>query len=176
MIYLLRHTKPHIESGICYGQSDLELDPCTKDKDIAQAIDSISHLSFSAIYSSPLKRCLYLAKEICRARENITLVVDSRVIETNFGSWEMQSWDDIHASDQGKEWFANYLENRAPGGESFNDMIERADSFFDSIKDKGNTLVVTHDGFIRASLVSQGKLKEIDAFNEKYPYGVLKTI
>ena len=176
MIYLLRHTKPFVEKHICYGQTDLDLDPTTKDNDISEALNRVAEIDFSKVYSSPLKRCRLLADIICKDRGIVDPILDNRLLETNFGDWEMKPWDDIFESQEGKVWFENYLELKVPNGESFSDLVERARCFFSSIDESENILIVTHDGFIRATLVYFGEMKKQNIFEEKYPYGVLKTI
>ncbi len=176
MIYLLRHTKPNIDEGICYGHSDLELFPHSVEDDLSKAIESIASLKITKIYTSPLKRCRVLAEAISRSRNMPQPIVDDRLMETNFGDWEMCRWDSIFESELGRAWFDNFLEVATPNGESFLDLQERSRSFFDSIGDQKNILVVTHDGFIRATLINQGILNKNEAFAERYPYGVLKII
>ena len=159
MIYLLRHTKPFVEKHICYGQTDLDLDPTTKDSDILEALNRVAEINFSKVYSSPLKRCRLLADIICKDRGIVNPIRDN-----------------IFESQEGKVWFENYLELKVPNGEAFSDLVERAKCFFSSIDESENVLIVTHDGFIRAALVYFGEMKKQNIFEEKYPYGVLKTI
>ena len=90
-IYLLRHTTPLIEPGICYGQSDLDVT-----ESFASELDRIKtvlpELTNPVVYSSPLKRCLKLAHAL-----NLTEPkVDKRIIEVTFGDWEMQPWEVVH--------------------------------------------------------------------------------
>lgn len=178
IIHLLRHTKPDIDSGICYGITNLGLDPTTAEFDIITAADLVQHKSLKTIYSSPLKRCLQLATAITEMRDkNETVSIDLRVRELDFGDWEMMKWDDIFLRPQSKEWFENYIEAKTPNGESFREMIERATSFFNEIKNQSSDeiLVVTHSGFIRAALVATEKLTPLEAFDLKIEYGELIT-
>ena len=61
-IYLIRHTTPKIDKGVCYGQSDIELaDSFSMEfKEISKSIPK----TFEKVYSSPLKRCTRLASLI----------------------------------------------------------------------------------------------------------------
>ena len=176
MIYLLRHTQPLITRGVCYGQTDLELNPETKATDIENVIKNIEPLAFSVVYTSPLRRCRELAEMICRQRRLPPPIVDTRLMEMSFGEWEMRSWKDIFQSPKGKAWFADYLEKPTPHGESFLQIEQRAASFFAAVNRKDNTLIVSHDGFIRASLVWAGQLERCRAFEERYSYGEIKEI
>ncbi len=176
MIYLLRHTKPDVESGICYGVTDLELDPKGYKLDIEKAIGSVEDICFKAIYSSPLKRCRELAEAVAKPRQQQEqLVFDSRLKELNFGDWEMMLWDDIFLNAQSRDWFDNYIETATPNGESFRDMICRANSFLSDLEgeNEGDILVVTHSGFIRAALVATNRATPSEAFEKRIEYGEL---
>ena len=176
IIYLQRHTKPMVKEGLCYGQTDLDLFPKTMEAEIMSVLKNTEKLSFSKVYTSPLKRCLTLAEAICQQKGFPPPTMDVRLMEMNFGEWEMCAWEDIFRSPKGKEWFTNYMECCTPKGESFLQVMERSADFFRELDPEGNVLLVTHDGFIRASLVRCGLLDIDHAFDERYPYGVLKEI
>lgn len=82
-IYLIRHTTPDIEKGICYGQSDIPLKD-TFPSEVKNILKSIPK-HFDKVYSSPLQRCTQLANYI---DQNNT--IDNRLMELNFGSWELK--------------------------------------------------------------------------------------
>ncbi len=169
MIYLLRHTRPNIKTGICYGITDLELDPTSYIADITQIKESLSRVHFDAIYSSPLKRCRQAAEAFCTEGE---IILDARLKEMNFGEWEMMQWSDIFETQSGKEWFADYINCPTPRGESFSDMVRKARSFIEEIKDNnGTVLVVTHAGFIRAAMVASCVTSVSEVFDRAIEYG-----
>ncbi len=173
MIYLLRHTKPAVKEGICYGVTDLELDSTSCEQDIKCAVETLQGLEFEAIYSSPLKRCMTLAKAASGGAE---IIVDPRLKELDFGDWEMTPWSDIFNQAEGKKWFDNYIEISTPNGESFRELISRAESFIADIKSlKGDILLVTHAGFIRAAMVALGKVSAYEVFDMDIKYGALAT-
>ena len=58
-IYLIRHTAPDIEKGICYGQTDLEL-AHTFSVEAREVLKQLPN-QFDAVYTSPLKRYKQLA-------------------------------------------------------------------------------------------------------------------
>ena len=122
-LYLIRHTRPAIAKGLCYGQSDI---PLTKSfhKEAREVQDRLARCVFSKVYTSPLQRCLLLSKEL-----NLAAQSDSRLMEMNFGEWENQPWDTIFNSPDGKRWFEEYLTTPCPGGESFMDVLTRVESF-----------------------------------------------
>ena len=176
MVYLLRHTTPHVEKGICYGQSDLALDPDLMNEEIAAAVESVRLINVTKIYTSPLQRCRQLAEAVCEVKGLDAPIVDHRLMELNFGDWEMLTWEAIFAQPEGKLWFDNFIEQPTLNGECFMDVIERAKSFFEEHEAEEEILIVTHDGFIRATQMLRGELNKENAFQERYPYGVLKMI
>src|SRR6218665_2037125 len=114
-VYLVRHTETVCEKGICYGQSDVEI---REPYDVVfETI--LSQLPQEAIlYSSPLQRCVVLAKHI---QENIkanSIIEDSRLMEMHFGDWELQSWDAI-PQEVLNSWMEDFVNVRVPNGESF---------------------------------------------------------
>ncbi|RKZ90661.1 MAG: alpha-ribazole phosphatase [Candidatus Parabeggiatoa sp. nov. 1] len=149
-IYLIRHTSVQVESGICYGQTDVALAD-----DFASAFEPIqSQLSAlpenTVIISSPLQRCLQLAKKLSHGNSVIT---DKRIMELNFGEWEMQKWDDIEQAALQK-WMNDYVNVAPPNGESFETLFERCQDFWENLiaKPCSAVIVVTHLGVIRALL------------------------
>ena len=176
MIHLQRHTRPHVAQGICYGQTDVPLHPDTRELETASVLESLDALSFSKVYTSPLQRCRLLAEAICLNKGLEAPTVDPRLMEMNFGKWELCSWQAIFESSAGKAWFGNFMEQPTPQGESFADVLARATDFFRSEKLPSDALIVTHDGFIRAALVCHGLLDTAHAFDERYPYGILKEL
>ncbi len=122
-LYLIRHTRPAIAKGLCYGQSDI---PLTKSfHEEARGVQKrLASCVFSKVYTSPLQRCVLLSEKL-----NLTAQSDTRLMEMNFGKWENQPWDTIFDSPEGKRWFAEYITTPCPGGESFKDVVARVESF-----------------------------------------------
>ena len=115
---LIRHTKTDVPPGICYGQSNVGLADSFEDEYILLK-EKIKGRKFDKVYSSPLKRCSILAGKLFPDKE---IIYDNRLMELNFGDWEIKPWEDIENSPEGKAWFKNYLELPCPGGESYQDM------------------------------------------------------
>lgn len=138
-LYLIRHPRPDVAEGICYGQTDLPL--------AEPAIEVAARLrpqlpAGLPVYSSPLRRCLELAVEL-HPRPRF----DERLREMHFGAWEMQAWDDIGRAAL-DAWAADPLHFVAPGSESVARMRERALEFVATLD--GDAVLVTHAGVIRA--------------------------
>src|SRR5699024_3948215 len=90
--YLIRHTTPDIDKGICYGQQDLALaDSFSADSRTLRATRPDRYENFR-LYRSPLKRCSKLAAELAKDE----IITDERLMELDCGAWEGQAWDDIN--------------------------------------------------------------------------------
>jgi len=148
IIDLIRHTTPAIEPGICYGQTDLDL------KDTFESEFDTVHgkltMNYDAIISSPLQRCLKLAKTIEQAVESSSLTLDPRIMEYNFGDWELKPWSELK-SEQAKVWMDNFVDQPAPKGDSIIIMRERVLNFWEELlaQDYSHVAVVTHSGVQR---------------------------
>ena len=164
---LIRHTSLQIASGVCYGQTDV---------DVAASFMQEANLTkhklnggqFDAVFSSPLQRCVKLSQVL--VAENV--VHDERLKELHFGDWEMRAWDDI-PRDVFDYWAQNYAELAPPNGETFQQLQQRGIAFVEDILQKhpqGHVLVVTHGGMIRAMLahVLNMQLKGLFRFNIDY--------
>jgi alpha-ribazole phosphatase len=157
-IYLIRHTPPDISNGICYGQTNVPLHENFIDES-EKIIRSIPQ-HIDAIYSSPLSRCKILAEKIILyTKQKPELIIDERIIEMNFGKWEMKSWDDINRKEF-DAWAENILTQKTPDGESFSDMNERVNDFVDELLNEKNktAVIITHAGVIRCFLSRFGNI------------------
>ena len=85
-LYLIRHPRPLIAPGVCYGRLDVAAeDPLP----IAAALRALLPAG-APVWSSPLQRCRLLAGHL-RPQPRL----DERLQEIDFGDWEGQAWDDI---------------------------------------------------------------------------------
>jgi alpha-ribazole phosphatase len=123
-LWLVRHARPLVEPGICYGRLDLEAD--------AQATAGAAqglHLALPAdclLRHSPSRRCSQLAQALQALRPGLACTPDGRLLEMDFGDWEGRPWDalDRSALDAWAEDLARY----APGrGETLAAMLLRVD-------------------------------------------------
>jgi alpha-ribazole phosphatase len=121
-LYLIRHTRPNIAPGICYGQ--LDIDPAESFVEEANAI--LNWLpSLDLIITSPLLRTRRLAEHLAQQRE---VRVDTRLMEKNFGTWEGRAWNDI-ARCEIDAWAADIMGYAPSGGESAQQVMRRVQSF-----------------------------------------------
>ena len=168
MVHLIRHTKPAVAPGLCYGRSELPL-AATATVEIQAVLDRLPRVD--TVLTSPAERCRRLASTIAAAR-NAPCTEDVRLLELDFGRWEGRPWDDI-GPDEVERWRAD-LWNVAPGdGESLSQLWQRVAAF--SIEHRlerrhhedTHLVVVAHQGPLRALHclgrgVSFDRLFEID--------------
>jgi len=169
-IYLVRHTETVCEKGICYGQSDVGI------KEPYDAVfDSIITLlpQEAVLYSSPLQRCTILAKHIQDNTQIKAFAEDFRLMEMNFGDWEMKKWDAI-PEDQLNPWMNDFVTIKVPNGESFIDLYDRVVRFLEEIRLEQYSkpvIIVAHAGVIRSFLCKTNNLALKDAFQNKVDFG-----
>ncbi|MFC1853438.1 alpha-ribazole phosphatase family protein, partial [candidate division CSSED10-310 bacterium] len=144
-----RHTTPEISKGVLYGQSDIEV-KSTFAAEVSSIKERLKLDDDFIVYSSPLKRCLKLAQELSPA----AVQLDERLKELNFGDWEMKELDPEQQALM-SEWMKDFITQRVPNGESFQDLYDRSVSFLNDLLQKTHEIavVVTHGGVISALLI-----------------------
>ena len=168
-LHLIRHTTPAIDKGICYGQSDIPLEN-TFTVEFNRILENIPS-GTEIIYSSPLTRCSQLACAL-GAQLNLPVVHDHRIMELNFGDWEMNQWDKIDQSVL-MHWMENYVSIPCPNGESYRDLALRVKTFLSDIAIQNYTsaIIVSHAGTIRAIYSAILELPLEESFDLKIEYG-----
>ena len=152
LVILVRHTRPAIPDGVCYGITDLDLAP-TFDDEAAAVLAALPRAE--RLVSSPLQRCRRLAERIGAAR-GIDPVFDERLREFDFGTWEGVPWDDIPRREL-DAWAADFFHARPHGGESVRMLHDRAGAAIAEYRRSGHShVVVTHAGVIKAALARAG--------------------
>jgi alpha-ribazole phosphatase len=120
-VVFIRHPKPVIEPGICYGQLDIAADAV----DMERVLLKLSALAKPiACASSPLIRAHHLAIGMHKQGWPEP-VLHKDLMEMSFGDWENRSWKDI-PREQIDGWAANTLNFAAPNGESVQQLGNRS--------------------------------------------------
>ncbi|MBA4258067.1 MAG: alpha-ribazole phosphatase [Chitinophaga sp.] len=165
-IYLIRHTTPKVEKGICYGQADLDIT-----ETFLEEVEAIKpHLPSEGIkvYSSPLQRCKKLADALF---EGFDIDIHDDLMELNCGQWELLPWNDI-PKEEIQPWMDDFVNVRVPQGESYVDLHNRVVNRFKEIVEKQESaVIVAHGGVLRSILshITSTPLKEsFDAFTLHY--------
>ncbi len=146
-IYLIRHTRPTVASGICYGRLDVDLPENFAD-DAARLPAALPR--GAPILSSDAQRCRRLAAHLAAALGS-TLRVDERLRELDFGRWEGQPWQDIPRA-QTDAWARDVWNHSAPEGESYGSMHARVGAAWESmlVTAEEALILVGHAGPLRA--------------------------
>jgi alpha-ribazole phosphatase len=152
-LYLIRHPRPAVAPGVCYGRTDLGLAECPLA--VAARLRPLLPADF-VLYSSPLIRARLLAEALG------TPLIDARLQEIDFGAWEGLHFDAIGPAIDA--WAAEPLDFRPPGGESPREMAVRAHAFLADLRRAAPpaAVVVAHGGPLRALA---GHLLGIDPSN-----------
>jgi alpha-ribazole phosphatase len=170
-LLLIRHTAVSGADGLCYGRTDVPLAASFAAE--AAAVRAALPPRPWTLYASPALRCRLLAETL-----DAPVTVDPRLGEVDFGDWDGRAWNDLpRAALDG--WCADFVHVRPPGGESFTDLIARAEDFVADIARRhagGTVLAVTHAGIIRALLAPRRGLHYADAFGIAVPHGSIHAV
>jgi alpha-ribazole phosphatase len=169
-VYLVRHTETVCEKGVCYGQSDVAIT-----EPYLPIFENIKQqLPADAVfYSSPLVRCKMLASYLSNQ-----VIIDSRLMEMNFGDWELKKWDEIPEEDL-NPWMTDFVCTNVPNGESFIELHDRVVSFLEgqlTIEKSKPIVIIAHSGVIRSILCKQNNTPLKDAFSSKLDFGSVTKI
>ena len=169
MLILVRHTRPLVPDGVCYGATDLDLAP-TFEEEAARVIAALPPAE--RLVTSPLRRCRRLAERIGTAR-SLAPAVDERLREMDFGRWEGVPWRAVPRAEL-EAWNADLLHARPHGGESVHMLCERARAAIADYRRAGlSHVVVTHAGVIRAARAENG---DPDAWTGNVGFGGRVTL
>ena len=143
-LYLVRHPRPEVPAGHCYGRSDV----AAIEADVERVLATLTSQGLPGampIYASPLARSAILAQRLSPAP-----AFDARLAEMDFGDWEMRSWDEIPRAEI-DAWSADLLYYRPGGGENVMDVATRVAGFRADIAraNHAQALVICHAGTMR---------------------------
>jgi len=117
-------------------------------KQAQQLAERLKWLKIEVAYSSDLARCVDTAKEILKFHLHTKLILDKRLREVGHGKWDGRKHSELDWSSlPGEKW-----NNRAPGGESFEEVLVRVKDCYREILKKGGqktVLIVSHGGIMK---------------------------
>lgn len=176
-IYLIRHTKVATAAGICYGRSDVPV-AATYPADEAGVRARLAPVLAAGpviAYASPLSRCRQLAEALVPEQ----LVLDDRLMEYDFGRWELQPWNALPVTEL-DPWMADFVQVPAPGGETFQALQDRATEFLtEALAAAGpnaTIVIVSHSAVIRSLLCHCLGLPLSRAFRLDIDYGSISKV
>jgi alpha-ribazole phosphatase len=169
-LYLIRHTKPDIAPGICYGQLDIDV-AASFEEEANHVLRCLPPLEL--VVASPLLRAHRLGEFLAQAQGR-PLRSDARLMEKHFGAWEGKPWDDIprHEIDA---WAANVMDYAPPGGESAQQLMRRVQECMDDLAQlpQQHIALVAHGGSIRALLALIADMPLTETLNWAMGYGAV---
>jgi broad specificity phosphatase PhoE len=146
-IVLARHgqTEWNVEE-VFRGRIDLELNQ-TGIKQAELMAESLSGQEIEAVYSSPLKRALKTAEAIAR-RHKLKVETSPGLIDCDFGQWQGLSLREVKEKYRKlyEQWTESPQSVRMPGGESLEEVRERALEVVNGViaKHNGAVVLVSH--------------------------------
>ena len=149
-IWLVRHAKPLVEKGLCYGKLDVRADQSLTELASDNLIKALpeSH-GVKVLLTSPRQRTKQLANLLAK-RLDISLVEEELLAEMDFGKWEGCLWVDIPKSAI-DHWTKNFNDHVFGGGESTGQLLQRVWYLMqNATKTKKDQIWVTHAGVIKA--------------------------
>ena len=155
-VYILRHGEK--ESDDFYWNDDLnQYDPPLTDKGKNQAIRIMEYFKNKQIdnmFISQFKRTMETIKPLSREK-NIIPVIDNNLDEINIGLFAKLK-DEKAKQSFYDEWKCLNITKQDflyPEGESGKDVLKRVKKFFQDLEEKNkNTLIVTHEGWIKIAI------------------------
>lgn len=171
-IFLIRHTAVDLQNT-CYGQSDVSL-ASSFEAELSDLKKKLPDLSDAKLYSSPLQRCFMLSRSLI---EHDRIKTDERLMEMNFGNWELMEWKAIDQTSL-NIWMENFVEVKCPGGESFQQLFERTTDFFKEVINQNDKklILITHAGVIRCILSFVLGIPLQNAFKLQIGYGKISKL
>lgn len=150
-LLLIRHPKPEVAPGLCYGQTDVPL-AAHWQQDVVALQAWLAHYfpdKSWQFYHSPLQRTRLLAQALAPTSTPVDALK-----EVDFGTWENRLWSDIPKIEI-DAWLAE-LTNSAPyQGESLMQLLTRLMTWFEAIRQADqDTVLVTHSGVIKVLLAA----------------------
>lgn len=137
IVALARHPMTALPAGTCYGRLDADL----ASDAWPDFIGAISAAGVALVRSSPSRRCLRPAQAT-----GLSVLVDERLRELDFGAWEGRRWADIPREEL-DPWAADPCANAPPGGETGAALIARVGAVWGAIVARGaDCAIVTHGG------------------------------
>ncbi len=176
-LYLIRHAHTENQGSRCISRTDLSLSGIGMEQ-AASLRDWVKNLPVSAIYSSPLRRCIETARIMAGGKLPVQIVDDLR--EMDVGEWENLTFDEIRA--RYPQAYAARGERPGtttpPGGESFIDAGARLVACLDRLlaQSEGDIAVVAHAGVNRGALCRLMNLSPDDVLSITQPHGCVNIL
>ena len=181
MVYLIRHGTPYAadEAVRCLGRSDPPLSD-TGRQQVGKLAEWFQDRPLTAVYTSPLRRCLETAQAITDAS-----ALPSPIVRTDLQEADAGLWDGLTFAEIRKTYPLEYEQRGQdparippPGGESLVTAGKRFSRCMDDLlkNSQGDIAVVAHAGVIRAYMCGLLSLDPDRLFSLPQPYGGISIL
>jgi broad specificity phosphatase PhoE len=170
-IYLVRHGETEYNrTGRFQGRNDQPLNE--RGRQQAQALaEALREEKFTAIYTSPLPRSLETAGFIRAFHPTVPMIEEPNFTEMDLGEFEGldgRQWMEQN-QDFVKAWAQNPASVRMPGGETLQEVQNRAIEALMGITDRydpGSTLLICSHNFVLLTILCHALQISLDRFRE----------
>ncbi|MDR5887302.1 histidine phosphatase family protein [Vreelandella janggokensis] len=137
------------------GQRDIALLFPEAEEGLIALRDAMVDERFDAIYSSDLNRCQQTLEWIQTAKEGVSVALEPRLRELDFGDYEGKVYDELKDLPHYRAWIDSVGELQIPGGESAAQLRTRLEAWLHDVAvnarqdGQRKILAVTHGGVIR---------------------------
>lgn len=154
-LLLIRHPRPDVADGTCYGRTDV----APQADHLRETVDALrarwrgaGRAAPAGVFSSPLQRCALVANALAGDAWPQPRF-DPRIAELDFGRWEGRPWAQLPREEL-DAWRADITGVAPPGGESLAALARRASAFVSdalpaTADPDAEFVVVTHVGVIQ---------------------------
>ncbi len=150
LLSLIRHAKPLIAPGLCYGVLDVPADAQATVEAAAALVHSLPQ--HTKLMCSPLQRCTALAQAILALRPDVFMAIEPDLREMDFGAWEGVAWNQIDPIAL-SAWTDDFEGYRCGGtGESAGQFVARVHAAVlrCALADDSPQVWISHAGVARA--------------------------
>jgi alpha-ribazole phosphatase len=156
-LWLVRHARPLVEAGLCYGALDVAAD-ADETLSAAQRLAQVLPPSVDVLVS-PRQRCAQMAEALSAVRPDLVARSEPRLAEMDFGGWEGRAWNSLERTEL-EAWAGDFSHYRAGRtGESSAQFIARVGQLLDESRAAGRDQAwIAHGGVFKVILLFQGGL------------------
>jgi alpha-ribazole phosphatase len=153
-LWLVRHARPLVETGLCYGTLDVAAD----EEHTAVAAQQLAEMLPPSVdvLVSPRRRCTQLAQALAAVRPDLSARTEPRLAEMDFGGWEGRLWNGLPRAEL-EAWAGDFAHYRAGlTGESTAQFVARVGRLLEECQAAGGDQAwIAHGGVFKAMLVHQ---------------------
>lgn len=150
-LHFLRHARTTAPPGTLVGATEVDLSPEGR----VQADSLAIRLPKGVVcLCSPMRRCLQTLERLQANGVTREVIFDPRLMEMNFGDWEMKTFAEIADAGGDVNGWEQYSDFRFPGGESVAQFGARLKELLAELhaRPEEELLILTHGGVIRTMI------------------------